>query len=89
MDVSDAVGAQEHQEVREASHPEDEDFGLGSKTVLYLLTLFVPIVGIVFGLIFTTNPKQEYKHVGGVMILLGVVPVLASVLIALRFLGVI
>jgi hypothetical protein len=36
-----------------------------------------------------TNPKQKYKHVGGVMILLGMVPLMASVLIALISIAVI
>lgn len=51
--------------------------------MLYLLSLIVPIVGIIFGLVFMTNPKPEYKHVGRVMILLGIVPSLVSVALAL------
>jgi hypothetical protein len=72
-----------HGSVGALAPPESEDFGQGSKIVLYLLSLIVPIVGIIFGLVFMTNPKPEYKHVGRVMILLGIVPSLVSVALAL------
>lgn len=82
-DASVAAVAPEHHEAREASHPEDEDFGLDSKIVLYLLSFFVPVVGIIFGLVFMTNPKPEYKHVGRVMVMLGIVPLVWGVVVSL------
>lgn len=76
-----------HGSVGALAPPESEDFGQGSRIVLYLLSLIVPIVGIIFGLMFMTNPKQEYKHVGRVMVLLGIVLlvwVVAMMLIAIH-----
>jgi len=72
-----------HGSVVAIAPPESEDFGQGSKIVLYMLSLIVPVVGIIFGLVFMTNPKHEYKHVGRVMVMLGTVPLVWGVVVSL------
>jgi uncharacterized membrane protein len=49
------------------------------KIFLYLLSFFIPIVGFIIGAIYYTKPDPDYKHVGKMCIILGVVSILLVV----------
>jgi hypothetical protein len=49
------------------------------KTLLYLISFFIPIVGFIIGAIYYTKPEDEYKHVGKMCIVLGIVSMVLTV----------
>lgn len=51
----------------------------GMKTLLYILSFFIPIVGIIVGAIYRTKPEDEYKEVGKTCIVLGIVSFVINV----------
>ena len=53
--------------------------GTGMKIFLYLLSFFIPIVGFIIGAIYYTKPDPDYKHVGKMCIILGIVSILLVV----------
>ena len=49
------------------------------KIFLYLLSFIIPIVGFIIGAIYYTKPEPEYKHVGKMCIILGLLSILLVV----------
>jgi len=47
----------------------------GMKILLYILSLLFPIAGFVIGAIYYMNPDEEFKHVGKICLLLGVLSI--------------
>jgi len=57
-----------------------EEVGTGMKIFLYLISFLVPIVGFIIGAIYYTKPEADYKHVGKMCIILGLLSILLAVL---------
>lgn len=58
------------------------------KIIVYLVSIFIPIIGIIIGIIFYVNPNPEYKHVGKMCIILALLVVLIAVICGIAgFLG--
>ena len=57
-----------------------EAMGSGMKIFLYLLSFIIPIVGFIIGAIYYTKPEPEYKHVGKMCIILGLLSILLVVI---------
>ncbi len=43
----------------------------GMKIFLYILSFLIPLAGFIIGAIYYTKPEPEYKHVGKMCIILG------------------
>lgn len=43
------------------------------RILLYIVSFLIPIAGFIIGAIYYTKPEQEYKHVGKICIVLGLV----------------
>lgn len=59
--------------------PVRESFSTGIKVLLYLVSLFVPVVGIIIGIVLMTRDDLEHKQVGKICLILGVVSALLTV----------
>jgi len=62
----------------------------GMKIFLYILSFLIPLAGFIIGAIYYTKPEPEYKHVGKMCIILGLLAILLvavcwAVLIAATF----
>jgi len=51
----------------------------GLKVVLYVLSVLIPIAGIIIGLVFMSRDDPEDRHVGKMCLILGVVAIVLSV----------
>lgn len=51
------------------------EVGTGMKIFLYLLSFLIPIVGFIIGAIYYTKPEADYKHVGKMCILFGLLSI--------------
>jgi len=51
----------------------------GMKALLYIISFFIPIVGIIVGAIYISKPEDEYKQVGKMCIVLGIVSFVVNV----------
>ena len=56
-----------------------EQISSGMKILFYILSLIVPIVGFIIGIVYYSKGDPESKHVGKICIILAVVGILASV----------
>lgn len=46
-----------------------EPLSSGIKTLLYIITVFIPLVGLIFGILYLNNPLEENKRFGkGILI---------------------
>jgi hypothetical protein len=50
----------------------------GMKIFLYILSFLIPLAGFIIGAIYYTKPEPEYKHVGKMCIILGLLAILLS-----------
>jgi predicted RNA-binding Zn-ribbon protein involved in translation (DUF1610 family) len=51
----------------------------GMKVLLYIISVLIPIAGIIIGAVYYTKPEEEYKHVGKICLVIGVVITVLSV----------
>jgi hypothetical protein len=59
--------------------PEQKELvSTGMRVLLYIVSFLIPIAGFIIGAIYYTKPEQEYKHVGKICIVLGLVAFLVS-----------
>lgn len=65
------------QAVAPAAH---DTVGTGMKIFLYLLSFFIPIIGFIIGAIYYTKPDPDFKHVGKMCIILGILSILLVVI---------
>lgn len=56
-----------------------EQVSSGMKILFYILSLIVPIVGFIIGVVYYSKGDPESKHVGKICIILAVVGILATV----------
>ncbi len=61
------------------SAPAKESLSTGMRVLLYLVSVFVWIAGIIIGIVFMTKDDPEYKRVGKICLILGVVSILINV----------
>lgn len=59
--------------------PARESLSTGMRVLLYLVSVFVWIAGIIIGIVFMTKDDPEYKRVGKICLILGIVSILISV----------
>lgn len=52
----------------------------GMKILLYLVSFFIPLAGLIIGAIYYSKPEPEYKHVGKMCIILALLPILLVLL---------
>jgi hypothetical protein len=62
-----------------AAAPAKESLSAGMRILLYLVSIFIWIAGIIIGIIFLMKPDPEYKRVGKICLILGVVSILITV----------
>ncbi|HDQ73943.1 MAG TPA: hypothetical protein ENN19_17880 [Chloroflexi bacterium] len=48
------------------------------KIILYLLSFFIPLVGVIIGLVFMSRPDPESKQMGQTCLILGVISIFLS-----------
>jgi hypothetical protein len=53
------------------------------KFFLYVVSLLIPVVGIVVGLIYTSRPDLESKRLGQACLVLGIVSLVVSCCVAI------
>jgi predicted RNA-binding Zn-ribbon protein involved in translation (DUF1610 family) len=51
----------------------------GVRVLLYIISVLIPFAGIIIGAIYYTKPEEEYKHVGKICLVIGVVMTVLSV----------
>lgn len=56
-----------------------ESLSTGMRVLLYLVSVFVWIAGIIIGIVFMMKDDPEYKRVGKICLILGVVSILISI----------
>jgi FlaG/FlaF family flagellin (archaellin) len=56
-----------------------EQISSGMKILFYILSLIVPLVGFIIGIVYYSKGDPESKHVGKICIILAVVGILATV----------
>ncbi|MEW5747848.1 MAG: zinc ribbon domain-containing protein [Candidatus Thermoplasmatota archaeon] len=61
------------------SPPAKESLSGGMRVLLYLVSVFVWIAGIIIGIVFMMKDDPEYKRVGKICLILGIVSILISV----------
>ncbi|HEX9909032.1 MAG TPA: hypothetical protein VGB78_11320 [Thermoplasmata archaeon] len=49
------------------------------KIIVYLVSFFIPIIGIILGVVFYVNANPEYKQVGKMCLILAMVAVLIAI----------
>lgn len=59
--------------------PVRESLSGGVRVLLYLVSFLVPVVGIILGIVFMVRPDPEYKRVGKICLILGVVAIVAEI----------
>jgi hypothetical protein len=65
------------------AHPRpDEPVSGGMRALFYILSILIPIVGIVIGAVYLMDPRQGHKRIGKVCMILGVVSLLLAVVIS-------
>ncbi|OGS41479.1 MAG: hypothetical protein A3K67_04085 [Euryarchaeota archaeon RBG_16_62_10] len=52
----------------------------GMKILLYLVSFFIPLAGLIIGAIYYSKPEPEFKHVGKMCIILALLPILLVLL---------
>jgi hypothetical protein len=50
----------------------------GIRILLYIMSLLIPIAGFIVGAIYYTKPEPEYKHVGKMCIIFGIVSIIVT-----------
>ena len=68
---------------RYAQYPAEEVVSSGLRIVLYILSLLIPIAGIIICVVFLTKSNPENKHVGKMCLILALVSVVLSVVLSL------
>lgn len=51
----------------------------GMRVLLYIISILIPIAGIIIGAIYYAKPEEEYKHVGKICLVIGIVVTVLSV----------
>ncbi len=59
--------------------PAAASLSTGMKVLLYLASIFVWIAGVIIGIVFMAKDDPEYKRVGKICLILGIVSILLSV----------
>jgi hypothetical protein len=60
----------------------EDQVSLGVRVLLYIVSLLIPIAGVVIGIVYYTKPDRESKHIGKMCLVLAVVSVLLTVTLA-------
>jgi hypothetical protein len=50
----------------------------GIKALLYILSFFIPIVGIIVGIIWMNDKNEEKKQAGKICLIIGIVSIVLS-----------
>ncbi len=59
--------------------PVRESLSGGVRVLLYLVSFLVPVVGIILGIVFMVRADPEYKRVGKICLILGVVAIVVEI----------
>jgi hypothetical protein len=55
------------------------------KLFLYALSLFIPLLGVILGLVYISRPDPESKQLGQVCLILGIISFVVSCCLATIF----
>lgn len=55
------------------SNGNTEPLSSGIKTLLYIVTFFIPLVGLIVGIIYLNNPLEENKRFGKSILIFAIV----------------
>lgn len=56
-----------------AYYPQPQQYSGCMKILLYALSLFIPLVGVIVGIVFSSRPDPESKSIGQTCLILGIV----------------
>ncbi len=57
----------------------------GMKILLYIISFLFSLVGIIIGAYYMTKDEQEYKEVGKICLVLGLVGIVVGILCSIAF----
>ena len=69
----------------QAMAPQQAQVSEGMKILLYIISFLIPLVGFIVGAVYYTKPEREYRELGKMCIILGVVGVLLGMLCWIPF----
>jgi len=58
-----------------------EKISEGMKILLYLVSFFIPIIGLIIGFIYYSKQDPEFKNVGKTCILLALIPIIVGIVV--------